>query len=303
MILPIRYMWEQLNGPQMSSISDAMFEYWKSIFDDKLNYFNTISVETATDVHLTLLGLLSGLIRPTISEPDREYFYFTEYEEPLSRHGFGDINDPSVGGRLVKLDTGATVHNTSLDTEHYRALLRAWVTGEGEIGSLELLDDICAELTRLDLGPDTDPFYQFFFMDAGNIPADRAPGDVYIDMRSIDNWSNPTHIYAVLQGLANTCYAPQPRIFVSIGTSGQVSLPHLSLPGGTYTGEQEVTITVSVPQDATIYYTLDDSTPTPETGTLYEGPITISSTCTLKAIGVAPYFGNSEVARATYIIE
>ena len=81
MILPIRYMWEQLDGPQVSALSNALFEYWKSVFDVKLDYFNNISVNTASDIHLTLLGLLSGLIRPNISEPDREYFYFTEHPE------------------------------------------------------------------------------------------------------------------------------------------------------------------------------------------------------------------------------
>jgi len=301
MILPIRYMWEQLDGPQITALSDAMFEYWKSVFDEKLDYFNNISVETANNAHLTLLGLLSGLIRPVISEPDREYFYFTEVLEYPSSHGFGDISDQSIGGRLTRLDTGETIHNVSLDEEHYRALLRAWVSGEGEIGSLELLDDICAELTRLDLGKDVDPFYRFTFMES-DIPVDRAPGDLYIDMRSIDNWHNPTHIYAVLQGLANTAYAPQPRLFVSIGASGAVSQPNFSLPAGTYTGEQQCSITVTMPPDATIYYTLDGTDPTRES-TPYEGPITITESCTLKAFAVAANFGDSTVARAVYIIE
>lgn len=301
MILPIRYMWEQLDGPQVTALSDALFEYWKSVFDEKLDYFNNISVETANNVHLTLLGLLSGLIRPVISEPDREYFYFTEVLEYPSSHGFGDVADQTIGGRLTKLDTGETIHNVSLDEEHYRALLRAWVSGEGEIGSLELLDDICAELTKLDLGPETDPFYRFVFMES-DIPVDRAPGDLYIDMRSIDNWRNPTHIYAVLQGLANTAYAPQPRLFVSIGASGAVSQPYFSLPAGTYTGEQTCTITVSMPSDATIYYTLDGTDPTRDS-TEYTGPITITESCTLKAFAVADNFGDSTMARATYIIE
>lgn len=301
MILPIRYMWEQLDGPQISGISDALFEYWKSVFDEKLDYFNNISVETANNIHLTLLGLLSGLIRPVISEPDREYFYFSEFPEYPSNHGFGDIEDQSVGGRLTRLDVGETIHNVSLDEEHYRALLRAWVSGDGEIGSLVLLDDICAELTRLDLGEETDPFYRFVFMEQ-DIPVDRAPGDLYLDMRSMDNWHNPTHIYAVLQGLANTAYAPQPRLFISIGSSGSVSPPYFSLPAGSYTGPQQCTITVSVPSDATIYYTLDGSDPTRESP-VYTDPITISESCTLKAFAVADNFGDSTMARAVYIIE
>lgn len=302
MILPIRYMWEQLNGPQVSALSNALFEYWKSIFDTKLDYFNTISVETASDIHLTLLGLLSGLVRPNISEPDREYFYFSEYDEHNFEHGFGDLDDAQVGGKLTKLDSGGGIHNVSLDAEHYRALLRAWVSGDGDIGSLQLLDDICNELTKLDLGPDVQPFYDFVFMEGDDIPTDRAPGDVYIDMRSADNWNNPLHVYAVIQGIANSAYAPQPRVFVSIGVSGRVTPPHISLPTGIYVGPQEVEITVASPADATIYYTLDGSDPTSES-TEYTGPITITESCILKAVGMAPFYGNSTIERAVYTID
>lgn len=302
MILPIRYMWEQLNGPQVSALSNALFEYWKAVFDSKLDYFNNISVETASDIHLTLLGLLSGLIRPNISEPDHEYFYFTEYPETDFRHGFGSVDDPSIGGRLTKVDAGGGVHNVSLDAEHYRALLKAWVSGKGDIGSLQLLDDMCYELTKLDLGNDVTPFYQFVFMEGDDIPEDRAPGDVYIDMRDADNWRNPLHVYAVVQGIANTAYAPQPRIFVSIGISGRVNTPAFTPVEGTYTGPQTITIGVSNPADATIYYTTDGSNPT-TSSPQYTGPFTISESCTIKAIGVAPYYGTSAIARATYTIE
>ena len=223
MILPVLYLWQQLNGPQVSGICKAIEAYWKDIFDVKLDYFNTLSIETANDQHLTLFGLLSGLVRPTISEPDKDFFYFTEYAESDFDHGFSDVNDRSVGGRFNKTDV-MTIHNTSLDTEYYRALLRAWTSGEGEIGSLMLFDDICNELTKLDIGPDVTPFYQFSFMYGDDIPRDRAPGDVFIDMRSMKEWKNPLHVYATIQGIADSAYAPQPRMFVSLASCPQ-SLP------------------------------------------------------------------------------
>lgn len=301
MILPVRYLWQQLNGPQASGICKAIEEYWKTIFDDKLDYFNNLSIETANDDHLTLFGLLSGLIRPTISEPDRDYFYFTEYAEQEVPYGFGDTEDPTVGGRFVKTDANG-VHNVSLDTEYYRALLRAWTSGEGEIGSLMLLDDICAELSKLDLGPEEAPFYSFSFMEGDDIPADRAPGDVFIDMRSMDAWHNPTHVYAVLNGIGNTVYAPQPRLFVSIGTSGRVATPVITPDSGEYTEPIEVEITVTNPADAVIYYTTDGTDPTEES-TVYSGPVTISSSCIFKAIAKAANYGDSLVARKLYTIE
>lgn len=302
MILPVRYLWQQLNGPQATGICKAIEEYWKTIFDNKLDYFNNLSIETANDAHLTLFGLLSGLIRPAISEPDRDYFYFTEYPEQDVPHGFGDLEDPTIGGKFTKLDSGGGVHNVSLDTEYYRALLRAWTSGEGEIGSLMLLDDICAELSKLDLGPDEEPFYKFFFMEGDDIPSDRAPGDVFIDMRSMDDWHNPTHIYAVLNGIGDSVYAPQPRLFVSIGTSGRVATPTISPAAGTYSEPVTVSISVTNPMDATIYYTTDGSDPTTES-TLYEGPFVISESCMVKAIAVADNYGDSIIARKLYTIE
>lgn len=302
MILPIRYLWEQLNGPQATSICKAIEEYWAAIFDDKLDYFNNLSIETANDAHLTLFGLLSGLVRPTISEPDREYFYFTENAESGVSHGFSDLANPSLGGRFSKLDAGSGIHNVSLDTEHYRALLRAWTQGDGEIGSLELLDDICAELSKLDLGPDEEPFYRFSFMYGDDIPQDRAPGDVFLDMRSMDAWHNPLHIYAVLNGVANSVYAPQPRIFISLGASGRVSTPVISPSQGIYSEPIEVSISVANPVDATIYYTTDDTVPTTDS-TLYTGPFTITESCVIQAIAVADSYGDSVVARKLYTIE
>lgn len=301
MILPVRYMWEQLNGPQVSALSDALFSYWKSIFDDKLNYINTISVETASDAHLTLLGLLAGLVRPTIEEISSDSFYFTEHAEQNFYHGFSETEDRAVGGKFSKLSGKTNMHNASLNEEYYRALLRAWVNGEGDVGSLMLLDDMCAELTKLDLG-DIEPFYKFSFMEGDDIPEDRAPGDVYIDMKQAADWASPLQVYSVIQGIGDSAYAPQPRLFISIGLSGRVSTPHLSLPTGTYTGPQTCEVTVSIPSDATIHYTLDGTSPTEESP-VYTEPLTISESCILSVIAMAPNFGNSNEVRHSYIIE
>lgn len=302
MILPIQYLWKQLDGPQVTGITKAIEDYWKQLFDQKFDYFNNLSVATANNDHLTLLGLLSGLVRPVIQEPDSTYFYFTENAEHPVDHGFSDLQNLDVGGRFSKVDVKG-VHNVSLDETYYRALLRAWTTGEGEIGSLELLDDICAELTKVDIGPDTTPFYRFDFMSGDDIPLDRAPGDVFIDMRSMSDWRNPLHVYAVLRGIGDSVYAPQPRLFISLGASGQVSPPVVTPMSGSYTGSIQVTLTVSNPSDAQIYYTTDGTDPTPETGTLYTTPFTVSTSCVVKAIGVAPNYGNSAITRATYAIE
>jgi hypothetical protein len=76
--------------------------------------------------------------------------------------------------------------------------------------------------------------------------------------------------------------------------------PVFSPKGGTYTSAQSVTIADSTP-GAVIYYSTDGSTPT-TSSKQYTGPITVSSSQTLKAIATASGHGTSSVAVAVYTI-
>jgi fibronectin type 3 domain-containing protein len=81
----------------------------------------------------------------------------------------------------------------------------------------------------------------------------------------------------------------------------QASSPSFSLAGGTYTGAQQVTISDST-SGASVRYTTDGSTPSETNGTVYSGPITISTTTTLKSIAYKSGDTDSTVASATYTI-
>jgi MYXO-CTERM domain-containing protein len=78
--------------------------------------------------------------------------------------------------------------------------------------------------------------------------------------------------------------------------------PVFSPAPGTYTGAQNVTIT-SATSGASIRYTTDGSTPTETTGTLYSGPISISTTTTLSAIAFKSGLADSTVITPTYTIQ
>jgi hypothetical protein len=76
--------------------------------------------------------------------------------------------------------------------------------------------------------------------------------------------------------------------------------PALSPAAGTYNATQTVSMTDATP-GASIYYTTNGTTPT--TGsTRYTGPISVSTTTTVKAIAAAAGFTNSGVTSATYTI-
>jgi len=80
-----------------------------------------------------------------------------------------------------------------------------------------------------------------------------------------------------------------------------VATPEFSVAAGTYTSAQTVGITTDT-AGASIRYTLDGTTPTSSSGTLYSAPIYISATKTLKAIAYKYNNYDSVVASATYTI-
>jgi Beta-1,3-glucanase/Carbohydrate binding module family 56/Chitobiase/beta-hexosaminidase C-terminal domain/Glycosyl hydrolases family 16 len=86
------------------------------------------------------------------------------------------------------------------------------------------------------------------------------------------------------------------------GTSGggTAVTPVLSPPGGTYTGAQSVTISTSTP-NATIRYTQDGSTPT-TSSPQYTGPISVTTSRTIKAMATATGMAPSDIGTATYTI-
>jgi len=93
---------------------------------------------------------------------------------------------------------------------------------------------------------------------------------------------------------------PQSQLYPT--QSASAATPNISLPSGTYSGEQDVALSSSSP-GATLYYTLDGSTPTNASAYVLNGRIVhISGSATLRARAYAPNLLPSDVASASYTI-
>lgn len=86
-------------------------------------------------------------------------------------------------------------------------------------------------------------------------------------------------------------------------TPGEENLPQLDKPVFSpteYNFVKSTTVTIRVPQESTIYYTLDGNDPTTDSEIYPTSGIKLTDTKTIKAIAVKAGYENSEVATATY---
>jgi hypothetical protein len=80
-----------------------------------------------------------------------------------------------------------------------------------------------------------------------------------------------------------------------------VATPTFNPPAGSYATTQTVTIATTT-SGATIRFTTDGSTPSETVGTVYSGPVTVSTNETLKAIAYKTGMADSAVAPAAYVM-
>jgi hypothetical protein len=109
---------------------------------------------------------------------------------------------------------------------------------------------------------------------------------------AVNDAGNLAGVYTDANGVAHGfLYAP---------TVPAVATPTFSVAAGTYTSAQTVSISDKT-AGATIYYTLDSSTPTNKSSK-YSTPLPVNQTTTINAIAEAAGYSNSTVATATYTI-
>jgi nucleoid-associated protein YgaU len=128
----------------------------------------------------------------------------------------------------------------------------------------------------------------------GSVPT-AASGSVYAGPFQV---STTTTIHAIA---ARTGWADSPVVSATFTISGAVAAVQFDPPAGSYDGSASVTLR-SATEGAQIYYTTDGSQPDAASGVLYEGPISVTTSQTIMALGVKQSMTSSAVASAQYTI-
>ena len=129
----------------------------------------------------------------------------------------------------------------------------------------------------------------------GNIPGTRGDGAHWIDSGGNLWLFGGNLVSGNFVVYYNDLWRYQPS-----GSSLTASTPTFSVASGTYDSAQTVAI-ADATSGATIYYTLDGSTPTNQSSK-YSTSLQVSQTTTINAIAEAAGYSNSAVASATYTI-
>jgi hypothetical protein len=120
----------------------------------------------------------------------------------------------------------------------------------------------------------------------------------YIAMRRNNFWTRC--FVAMLPLFLALAFRTPAAAQIASTTSPATANPVFSPNGGTYTSQQNVTITAAT-SGAVIYYTTNGSAPTTASAQ-YSGAISVSGTETIKAMAVAKSHANSAVVSQSYII-
>jgi hypothetical protein len=95
--------------------------------------------------------------------------------------------------------------------------------------------------------------------------------------------------------------APTPGSANSVGFVGFAPVPAFSRDGGLY--KENITVSIQVPKDSQVRYTLDGAIPTIANGIVYEEPLEIKDTTVLRARAFSRGLQPSKTITATYVMK
>lgn len=118
-------------------------------------------------------------------------------------------------------------------------------------------------------------------------------------------YSGPIQVSSTttLRAMASkTGWADSPVVSATFTIGGKVADVQFDPPAGTFDASASVTLRTAT-AGAQIYYTTDGSQPSATSGILYAGPISVTTSQTIQAVGMKQSMGNSAVTSAQYTIK
>ena len=217
---PVRFLWKQMNGPQVTAIMTALFRYMRDTFNPIIEYLTTFSIATATDTHLTFIGTCMGIIRPIIQVADLSNFIFTTDPEHGKDYGVSEAPGPNqVGGRFTDLYEDMRNWTTEYCPElYYRQVLQGCAEINAHPMSVVYLDELLYHiLTGLfPVGPI--PEYSFTWIENTYPDSGTMKEDLRLDLGAIDDWPSPdiaAEWQGVLSGIINNVWKPEQKCTVT----------------------------------------------------------------------------------------
>ena len=217
---PIRFLWKQMCGPQVTAIMTAIFRYMQNIFNSQISYLSTFSLATATDSHLTFIGTLSGIIRPIISVADLSNFIFTLEPEQGVDYGVSEGPGPEqTGGKFTDLYADMRKWTIELcPAEYFRQILIACSKTKAEPMSPVFLSEFLDHLFDSLFPVGDRPVYSFYWFDTVYPDSSIAKEDMRLDLGEIRAWGSPETAaiwQGVLEGIINNVWNPEQRCQVT----------------------------------------------------------------------------------------
>lgn len=211
---PFRFLWKQFCGPQVTAIMTAIFRYMRDTFNNQIEYLSTFSIKTASDTHLTLIGALSGIIRPIVTIVDLANFIFTTEAESGKDYGVSAEPGPNQpGGKFTDLYTDVRQRTSELcPAEYFRQILLAYSQSEAEPMSPVFLAEFLDYLFDILFPTGTRPTYTFSWFDTIYPDSSIMYEDMRLDLGSVNDWGTPDTAaiwQGVLSGIINNIWNPE----------------------------------------------------------------------------------------------
>ena len=213
---------------------------------------------------------------------------FFRYEETFN------VGDYALN-LVFRNSEGMQVGFSQTDRVHIYANLtsaKVWTNpGVAEIPTFSVSDTTVPEGTLLTLSTTTAGASIYYTLD-GTTPSARSTK--YCEQITLDR-NMTVKALAVHPSMFNSDIAS--RAF-----SVKVNEPHSNLPEASYQEFKSVALATSTP-GASIYYTIDSSTPSRTNGTLYSGDISVEYSQVIKAVAVKDGLEDSDVISFSYSIK